>query len=148
MDQDLDATLMRYKEFFDHITNDSVEQLREFASPDVRYRDPFVDARGIDAVIAYMHRWFAGFEDLRFETKSYARNGLDGFSHWRMTFRIRRNPKKFWEIEGISKIVLDSDGRIKEQTDFWDPSPLYESFPVLGRAITIIRKLAAKKSAA
>lgn len=141
MDKDLDATLIRYKGFFEQLTDETVEEFREFASPSVRYRDPLVDAKGIDEAVAYMHKWFAGLDDLRFETKCYARNGQEAFSHWRMIFRIKKNPKKLWELEGISKILLDDEGMIVEQTDYWDASPLFESFPVLGRFVTLIKKL-------
>jgi steroid delta-isomerase len=144
MDNDLDATLIRYQKFTEQLTDESVEEFREFASPNVRYRDPMMDAKGVDAVLAYMHKWFTDFDDLQFEIKDHARHGRQAFAHWRMTFRIKKNPKKLWELDGVSKIVFDDAGKIEDQIDYWDASPLLESFPVLGKVVTLIKKLVAR----
>jgi steroid delta-isomerase len=144
MDDDLDATLNRCLNFFDQLTDENVEEFREFASPNVRYRDPLVDAKGIDAALRYLHKLFTDLDDLQFETKGYARHGRQAFSHWGMKFRIKKNPKKLWELDGVSKIVFDDAGKIEDQIDYWDASPLLESFPVLGKVVTLIKKLVAR----
>jgi steroid delta-isomerase len=144
MDNDLDATLIRYNKFVEQLTDESVEEFREFASPNVRYRDPMMDAKGVDAALAYMHKWFKDLDGLRFEMKGYARNGQIVFQHWLMTFRIKKQPKRLWELDGVSKIVFDDAGKIEDQIDYWDASPLLESFPVLGKVVTLIKKLVAR----
>jgi steroid delta-isomerase len=144
MDIDLDATLIRYNKFVEQLTDETVEEFRRFASPNVRYRDPLMDAKGIDEALAYMHKWFTDLDDLRFEIKGYARHGRQAFSHWRMTFRIKKNPKRLWELDGVSKIVFDDAGKVEDQIDYWDASPLLESFPVMGRVVTLIKKLVAR----
>jgi steroid delta-isomerase len=144
MDNDLDAALIRYQQFIEHLTDESVEEFRELASPNVRYRDPLKDAKGIDAAVAYMHKWFADLDGLQFEIKGYARDGRQVFSDWRMTFRIKKLPKKLWELDGVSKIVFDDAGKVEDQIDYWDTSPLLESFPVLGKVVTLIKKLVAR----
>ena len=144
MDNDLDAILIRYQKFMEQLTDQSVDELRELVSPNVRYRDPVTDVKGVDAVLAIVHKYFADFDDLRFETKGYARHGHLAFLHWRMTFRIKKSPKKLWEIDGVSKFVLNDAGKIEDQIDYWDTSPLLESFPVLGKVVTFIKKLVAK----
>ena len=143
MDNDLDATLIRYSRFFDQLTDETVEEFRKFASPNVHYRDPLIDAKGVDAPLAYLHKLFTDFADLQFETKDCARHGRQAFLHWRMTFRIRKNPKKVWELDGVSKIVFDDAGKIEDQIDYWDACPLLESFPILGKVVTLIKKLVA-----
>jgi hypothetical protein len=72
MDNDLDASLIRHNRFFDQLTGETVEEFRELASPNVRYRDPLTDAKDVDAVVARMHKWFADLDGLHFETKGYA----------------------------------------------------------------------------
>ena len=143
MDSDLDATRIRIQKFFEQLTDESVEEYRELASPNVRYRDPLVDAKGIDAAVAHLHKLFTDFDDLHFEIKDYAQHGRQAFAHWRMTFRMKKNPKKLWELDGVSKTVLDDAGKIEEQIDYWDASPLLESFPVLGKVVALIKKLVA-----
>ena len=143
MESDLDAILARYREFFDNLSDQSVEEFREFASPSVRYRDPLMDEKGVDAVVARMHKWFADLDGLRFETEGHARRGRLAFAHWRMTFRINKSPKKLWEMEGVSRIALDEAGRVQEHTDYWDASPLLEAIPVLGRVVTLAKNVVA-----
>jgi hypothetical protein len=141
MDNDLDASLIRYKTFIEQITDETVEEFRELASPNVRYRDPLADAKGVDAALAYMHKWFTDFDDLQFEIKDYAQRGRQAFTHWRMTFRIKKIPKRLWELDGVSKFIFDDAGKIEDKIDYWDASPFLESFPVLGKVVTLIKKL-------
>lgn len=42
----------------------------------------------------------------------------------------------------VSRVVFDESARIREQVDYWDASPLLAAFPVLGRVIPLIRRLA------
>lgn len=144
MDHDLDAVVIRYQRLFEQLTDESVDEFREFASPHVRYRDPMEDAKGVDAAVAYMHTWFRDLDGIQFEMKDSARDGQLVFSHWRMTFRIKRLPKKLWELEGVSKIVFDDAGRVEEQIDYWDVAPLLDSIPVMGGIVTLIKKLIAR----
>jgi steroid delta-isomerase len=144
MDKDLDARLIQYTELFDQLTDETVEEFRKFASPIVRYRDPLTDAKGIDAGVAYLHKICADLDGLQIETKGYARNGRLAFTYWQMTFRIKRNPKKLWQLDGVSKIVFDDAGKIEDQIDYWDSSPLLEGFPVLGKIVTLIKNLVAR----
>lgn len=40
-------------------------------------------------------------------------------------------------------MVFDSAGKLEDHTDYYDPSPMFEDFPVMGKAVTFIRKLVA-----
>lgn len=141
-----DNVYSRYLAFFENLTNESVDDLRNLTTPEVRYRDPFADAKGIDEATAYMHNWFQVFSELHFIIGDYAID-LDnqiGFGDWIMKFRIRRNPEKIWEIEGVSKTTFNKDGKVVDHIDYWDPSPLFESVPFLGRAVTLIKRRLSK----
>jgi steroid delta-isomerase len=144
MDNDLDARLIQYTEFFDQLTDETVEEFRRLASPNVRYRDPLTDAKGIDAAVAYLYKVNADLEGLQSEVKGYARNGRLAFFHWRMTFRIKNNPKKLLQLDGVSKILFDDAGKVEDQIDYWDASPMLEDFPVLGKVVTLIKNLIAR----
>ena len=144
MDNDLDARVMQYTEFFDQLTDETVEEFRKLASPKVRYRDPLTDAKGIDAAVAYLHKVHEDLEILQSEVTGYARNGRLAFFHWRMTFRIKNNPKKLWEWDAVSKIVFDDAGKVEDQIDYWDATPMLEDFPVLGKVVTLSKNLIAR----
>ena len=137
----LDETITRYQAFYEHLTDENVEDFRVLATPNVRYRDPTMDSKGIEAVTATMHKWFHDLDEIQFQMMAHAVDGLVVFQQWVMRFRIRRLPKRLWELEGVSKVVFDENGKVTDQIDYWDSSPLLESVPVLGKAVTLLRKL-------
>lgn len=141
MHVDLEQAALRYQSFFRTLTDDSVEEYRRLAAPSVRYRDPMVDAKGIDEAVAYMHKWFQGMSGLKFEMGAFALAGQIGFQHWFMIFRIRQMPKRLWNLEGVSKTTFDDDGRVIDHVDYWDASPLLESVPFIGMAVTLTRRM-------
>jgi hypothetical protein len=141
MKVDLEQAALRYQRFFRTLTDDSVEEYRHLAAPSVRYRDSLVDAKGIDEAVAYMHSWFQGMMDLKFEMGAFALAGDIGFQHWFMIFRIRQTPKRLWNLEGMSKFTFDDDGKVIDHVDYWDASPLLESVPLIGKAVTLTRRM-------
>lgn len=143
MGNNLDAILIRQQEFMEQLTDERVEEYREFLSPNVRHRDPFMDAKGVDAVLAAMHKLFKDLDDLQFKNKAYALQGRQAFLHWQMIFRVKKNPKRLWEVDGVSKIVFDDADKIEDQIDYWDASPFLESFPILGKVVTLVKKIIA-----
>ena len=74
-----DETIIRYKAFYENLVDGNVEDLRSLAAPNVRYRDPFIDSKGIDAVTGSMHTWFRDLDEIHFEMKGGAVDGLVGF---------------------------------------------------------------------
>jgi hypothetical protein len=136
----LDKAIASYQAFFENLTDETVEDLRILATPHVRYRDPTMDSKGIDAVTASMHKWFRDLDGIQFRITGGAVDGLVLYSHWIMTFRIRKLPKRLWELEGMSRITFEEDGKISDQVDYWDSSPMLESVPILGKIVTMIKK--------
>lgn len=137
-----ESAILACVQFFETLTKDSVEDIRTLASPRMRYRDPLTDAQGIDAVVAYLHKWFRDLDDIGFQRGDRAHCGNVLLSHWTMQFRVRKMPRRRWTIEGMSRTTFDDDGKVVDHIDYWDTAPMFEAFPVLGRAVTLIRKLA------
>ena len=141
MDTDFDAIVKRYMEFNHTLSDERVEGLRDLASPDVRWRDPWVDARGIDNVVAYMHKWYKVLNDIRFQTKDYSRNGQIVFLHMLMTFYVKKKPREKVEIDYICKVTLDDSGLVLDVREYWDATPALESIPLLGKFVALTKKL-------
>jgi steroid delta-isomerase len=123
MDVDLDHSMARLQAFWSTLTDASAENMRTFAAECIRYRDPLMDSKGIDAVVSSMRKWFTDVDDLKFEMKISARNGQVAFQHWIMTARPSGTFVKTWKIEGVSKITFDEQGKIVDQVDYWNTSP-------------------------
>ena len=138
-----ESTVLACMRFFETLTDATVEDIRALAAPNIRYRDPFADAKGIDAVVAYLHKWFQDLDDIRFERGDSAQAGNVLLSHWFMYFRLKKIPKKEWTLEGMSRTIFNDDGKVIDHIDYWDSAPLLAAFPLLGRAVGLIRKLVA-----
>ncbi|NOR40653.1 MAG: hypothetical protein GQ537_05545 [Gammaproteobacteria bacterium] len=136
-----DEVISRYQAFFESLTNESVEQFRDLAADNVRYRDPLMDSKGINNVISSMHKWFEDMDEIQFTTTKHAQTDSVLFQHWIVKFRIKKLPKRLWELEGLSKVAFDDSGRVIDQIDYWDTSPIFESVPVLGGAVRLIKRL-------
>ena len=136
-----DEVILRYQGFFENLTNDSVEQFRDLAADNVRYRDPLMDSKGLNNVILSMHKWFEDMDEIQFTLTKHAQADLVLFQHWTVKFRIKKLPKRLWELEGLSTAAFDDSGRVVDQIDYWDTSPIFESIPVLGRAVWLIKFL-------
>ncbi len=136
-----DDVIATYQAFFENLTDERVEDFRNLAADEVRYRDPLMDSRGIDAVVSSMHKWFQDMDGIQFRMMKHAQTDLVLFQHWVMTFRIRKLPKRLWELEGVSRVTFDTAGKVVDQIDYWDTAPMFESVPVLGRAVRLIKRL-------
>lgn len=131
-----------YIRFFESLTDESIEDFRQFAAPDVRYRDPFIDCHGPDEVIAAMHHWFEVMEDLTFDIDQHARAGDVVLGHWTMRFHIKKMPRQAWCLEGMSKVTFDDQGRVRDAIDYWDATPLLGAIPVLGTFVRLAKRVA------
>ncbi|MGD8752993.1 MAG: nuclear transport factor 2 family protein [Anaerolineales bacterium] len=136
-----EETITRYQAFFENLTDENVEDFRQLAAPEACYRDPFMDSKGHEAITASLHKWFQNLDEIQFILTDHAVNGLIVFQHWIMKFRIRKLPKKLWNLEGVSKITFNMHGMVIDQVDYWDATPMFESVPILGNIITLIKKL-------
>jgi hypothetical protein len=134
-----EETIAKHKAFYENLTDSTVDDYRNLAAPNVWYRDPLMDSKGIDAVTASIHKWFRDLDEIQFEMKDGAVNGLVGIQNWVMKFRIRKLPKRLWELDGMSKVTFDENGKIIDQIDYWDTSPIFESVPVLGKIVILIK---------
>ena len=133
--------LERYCALFAGLRPEDLARFGDFFTEDARFKDPFNDVRGIAAVRAVFAHMYAVTEDPRFEILERALSGSTAFIWWRFRFAPRGRPGAERGIEGVSRVVFAPDGRVREHVDYWDPvEGLYDSLPVLGPALRLIRR--------
>jgi steroid delta-isomerase len=138
---DVAAHLARYCALFAALQPADVARLPDFFAPDARFKDPFNDVRGVAAVQAVFAHMYRVTEGPRFEILEQAVSGATGFVRWRFRFAPRGRPQAGREIEGMSRVVFDADGRVVEHVDYWDPvEGLYGDLPVLGSVLRALRR--------
>ncbi|MCG6968068.1 MAG: nuclear transport factor 2 family protein [Chromatiaceae bacterium] len=128
----------RYVDFFERLQPASLESLGDHFSEAARFTDPFNDVRGHAAIRAVFAHMFATCERPQFAVDEAVDNGRTAYLRWRFSFGqddARRH------IEGVSRVLFDTDGRALEHIDYWDPArQLYEHIPVLGSLFRVLRR--------
>ena len=117
-------------------------KLGKLSSPDIRFRDPIHDVKGIENVKRVYLRLFDMVDSPRF-TVTHAACAEDMcFLRWHFTCR----PRLFghghpWIVEAVTSLRFDSLGRVLEQADYWDAGQhLYERMRMLGPIFRFFRK--------
>lgn len=130
--------LAAYARFYEHLSSQNLEALRDLAAPSVRFKDPFNDMIGVDAFIAATAAMFR-FGTPRFEILDTALSDRAGYLLWRYTVDTRS--ARPFVIEGMTELRFDGEGRIVEHIDHWDAAEqLYEKVPVLGWVLRLIKR--------
>lgn len=132
----------RYAQSFAALTPHDLEGLRGLVAPEVRFRDPFNDVRGVERFLAVFARALEDMEDLTFATSRIAVDGDTAFLRWTM----RGRPRTRWlaaplVVEGVSEVRFDAGGRVIEHVDHWDAAgQLYERLPLLGGLLRVLHR--------
>lgn len=133
--QGLDA----WADFFEHLSLDTLDRLAALTVPEVRFRDPFNDARGRDAVHAVLVHTLNGCRDLRF-TVTHRLYAADlAILRWRFEATVTGIGRM--DVIGTSEVRQASDGRVAEHIDHWDSGEnVYLRLPLLGAPLRLIRQ--------
>ncbi|MDX1454809.1 MAG: nuclear transport factor 2 family protein [Gammaproteobacteria bacterium] len=141
----LEQALDDYARLYESITPADLEKLDRYFASDARFKDPFNDVRGLDAIRHVFERMFETCLDLQFNVQHRFLEEATGCLIW--SFRFRPNVaglrRQTWSLEGSSRIRFDAAGKIVEHVDFWDSGEyFYARLPVIGAIIRFIRRRA------
>ena len=126
--------LERLIDFYENLTPASLPRFAEFYSADARFRDPFNDVRGIEAVTGIFAHMFRSVEEPRFVVTDQVADAGGALLLWEFHFRARLG----WQlrpqvIHGSSHLKFAADGRICHHRDYWDASEeLFMKLPLIG----------------
>lgn len=123
---------------FESLTPGSVDALAALYAADARFRDPFNDVRGREAIARIFHHMYSQVDAPRFEVLSAMRQGDAAWLEWVMHFELRGRPQS---IAGASRLRFDRDGQVADHRDYWDAAQeLYEKLPLLGGLMRWLRR--------
>ena len=127
-----------YARYWETLSPATTGDLRGLARPDLVFRDPFNEIRGVDAVVAMLERMFRDLGQPRFVVTRIASDGPVSFIRWDFTFELRGRPLR---IEGVSEVEIDGEGKVARHIDHWDAAgQVYERIPLLGGLLRQVRK--------
>ena len=130
--------------FFETIAPQRLERIRQVFAPDARFKDPFNDVRGHDAIVRIFAHMFEQVHDPRFVILNLVSQGQQTFVTWDFHFRFKRfDTLKVQCIHGATHWVFDEQGRLSLHFDYWDAAEqLYEKLPVLGGLMRWLKRQA------
>lgn len=127
------ALLAVYAACFEALTFNSLEKLSALMADDVRFRDPFSDVRGRQAVLGIFRHMFDAMEDPVFVVLDQAVGEEACYLKWRFSGRIKAARLRRIEIIGMSEVAFCDKGLVVSHIDHWDAaSQVFALFPVLG----------------
>lgn len=126
---------------FERLTPQSVAALDAVYAPGARFKDPFNDIQGLEAIQRVFRDMFTQLEQPRFVITGRIVEGPQCFLTWEFHFAFKRFKQGQAQcIRGGSHLVLDADGRIAQHRDYWDAAEeLYEKMPLLGGVMRWLR---------
>jgi hypothetical protein len=131
----------RLVHFFESMTPAALGRLGEIYADDCRFKDPFNEVTGIDAIRRIYAHMYQTLDEPRFQVTRSVTQGHDCVLTWNFLFRLRRQPGTPQTIRGASHLVLDAEGRIIEHRDYWDAAEeLYEKLPLLGALMRWLKR--------
>lgn len=128
----------RYRRFLETLTLATLDGLRDQVTADVRFKDPFNDVRGADAMKRVFRHMFEAVDDIRFLVRHVMAEDDLCLMEWRFEGTLDGKP---WGFDGMSKIRFAANGRVAEHIDHWDAAgSFYERLPVIGWLLAWLRR--------
>lgn len=128
----------KYRSYLETLTLESLDQLSDYVSDDVRFKDPFNDVRGVTAMKRVLTHMFENVADIKFTVRNSSSNDKTCFMDWNFVGILNG---KAWSFDGASVVTFSSNGLVSEHIDYWDAAQsFYERFPVIGSLLAWFRR--------
>ena len=138
------AHVARVVVFFETLTPQTLAGLADIYAADARFKDPFNDVQGLDAIRGVFAHMFVALRQPRFVITRQVTQGNDCFITWDFYFYLgnyRRDVEQ--KIAGATHLVFDSEGRVQVHRDYWDAAEeLYEKLPLVGSLMRWLKRRA------
>jgi ketosteroid isomerase-like protein len=138
-----DARVARIVTLFESLAPADVARLGEFYAAQARFKDPFNDVEGVDAIRRIFEHMFTALDEPRFVVRDIVADGDQCFLTWDFVFRMKRFSREPQVIRGGSHLRFGSDGRVMLHRDYWDAAEeLYEKLPGVGGLMRWLKRQA------
>ncbi|MBM3504629.1 MAG: nuclear transport factor 2 family protein [Alphaproteobacteria bacterium] len=136
---DLRSAADRYVAVMQSISPQTLSRLAEVCAPDILFKDPFNEGRGLDYVIRIFEQMYRDIGETKTVIDDVAFSDTACYLRWTLSFR-RKNGREA-TVLGMSEVHFGADGRAIRHFDHWDAaSQVYELVPVLGAVLRRIKR--------
>ena len=127
-----------YRHYLEILTPEALNNLSQYVDKNIRFKDPFNDVTGINAMKKVFNHMFQNISDIRFTVHRSANDEHIALMDWLFEGTLRGKP---WSFKGTSVITFSSDGLVTDHIDYWDAAQnFYEKLPVIGSLLALIRR--------
>ncbi|PLY12814.1 MAG: hypothetical protein C0631_15805 [Sedimenticola sp.] len=123
--------------WYNNLSPSSLTHLKVLYDEGARFRDPFNDVCGHDAIIAVFEHMYEQCDDPGFQVSEHQVDGSVAWVSWVFQLNLHNKPIK---IPGTTRFEFGEDGRVIDHRDYWDSADLLVEFPMLGSIIRYTRK--------
>ncbi|MES2317795.1 MAG: nuclear transport factor 2 family protein [Pseudomonadota bacterium] len=136
--------LERLVRFFETISPQTVrEQLESVYAPDAKFKDPFNEVEGLEAIGAIFGHMFEQVDGPVFIVTASVMQDGQAFLTWDFLFKMKRFSREQQCIRGATHIRFNAEGKVNEHRDYWDAAEeLYEKLPLLGALMRWLKRAA------
>lgn len=132
-----DHLLKRYADLLETLTPESLDEMLQLLADNVEFKDPFNHTTGKAGYRAVMIDMFANLDNIQFKVKQIDATPTGGYLVWKFSAYSRIT--KAIQAEGVSQILIDSEGKISRHYDYWDGSRIMDGMPLIGQIVRWIR---------
>ena len=124
--------------WYSSLTPDSVKLAVDFYQSGARFKDPFNEVQGVEAIIKIFDHMFVTTESPRFIIHERVMQGRQAFVTWTFEFGLKG---KHYTVLGASHLKFDAEGLVIEHRDYWDAAEeLFQKLPVIGAPVRWLRR--------
>ena len=132
--------------WFEQLTPSSLSEMNHWYAAQARFKDPFKEVQGVNAIQAIFQHMFDTLQEPRFVVTQRVTQGEHCFLTWDFLFRFQGQASRDLQcIRGCSHLVLAcspaGDWRIQTHRDYWDAAEeLYEKLPWVGALMRWLKR--------
>ena len=134
----------RLAHWFNHLQPSDLPGLGAYYAPQARFKDPFNDVVGVEAIRGVFEHMYRNLDHARFVVTGAVSQGAEAFLTWDFHFRFRRfAPGVDQVVRGTTHLRFDAAGLVEWHRDYWDVAEeLYEKLPGLGALMRWLKRQA------
>lgn len=129
----------RFKAFYQNLANIPLDDIESVYHPEVVFKDPVHEVRGISHLHHYMQSICSGLSSGRFQYLDQMVSDHTAYIKWNMYFIHHKLGEKEIVVRGVTQIQFGE--QIYYHEDIYDMGEmLYENVPVFGAGIGWLKK--------
>ncbi|MET3106816.1 hypothetical protein AAKU67_002653 [Oxalobacteraceae bacterium GrIS 2.11] len=124
--------------WYTSLTRESVKLAVDYYHPEARFKDPFNEVHGVDAIMHIFDHMFVTTDNPRFIMHEQIVQGEQAFVSWTFEFALKGNA---YTVHGASHLKFDHAGLVTDHRDYWDAAEeLFQKLPLIGAPIRWLRR--------